>query len=646
MLSILFISYACRESEHYNDSNSFPFAKDSITTLLKRYKNKKDTSRLSYLKQAQQLAKTSHSDSLWFVITHKLSNYHYSKQNYHDFKDESQYLYNKAKALKDSNYIGLGHYKLGSYYLKSFVYDSAYYHFNEAQLIYKKTEDSLDIAANLLNMAIIQTQISDYYGSEKTAMEALHFLTPKTKKGKRYLLSLYNNLGIISNELGQYSDASYWYDKALILSTNDKQARTLENNIGIVYRNQGDYQKATQQFQKVIAPETLKTAPLIYAMALDNLGYTQFLNKKLQAADKLYGAYALRTKGKSIRGQVVSELHIADYYLKRGIKDSANLYLTKAYRNAKTINDVKNTLKALDLLYQLSNNSHFLKKRIKIKDSLILAERTLKHELVKIKYRTNLQKTQNAKLTLENQSHKNQKLLFAATSLLLLVTFGLTFLYFKQRQKTEKQLSIIEKLKARADEQDQLALYLHDDIASDIVVGLQKAEKLQSEAFDNKWNIVLTLFKDAYGKMRTRSQELSLQHFSVIPFSKKLKALFIKMGLAMETELNYAGLDDILWQDIPAHIQVNIYSIIREAIINIQKHAEASEVLLVFRQNANSLIIKIQDNGIGFTDHTNNKGIGLLNIKKRIIDMNGTLEIDHSDSKGTLLIVKLPKLWK
>lgn len=611
-----------------------------IINLLDKADETKDSIRLDYLGEAQKLAKIHQLDSVWLLIGDKRTNSLYRYGYYTQFKLESTEFLKKAIEIDDSLNIASGHYKLGSYYLKTFVYDSAYYYFNEAQESYKHLDDSLRVASNLLNMAIIQSRISDYYGSEETSLEALNYVSPK--KGKRYLLSLYNNLGIVSVELGQYRDALYWYNQARYLISKVRERYILENNIGVVYRKEKNYAQAIKQFEKTTVSAS-DGFPLIYAMALDNLGYTKFLENH-DALDLLRRAYKIRINGKSISGQIVSQLHLAEYHVAQNNSDSAYFYLEAAYKNTQEIKDTKNALEALDMLYGLSGKQDFLEKRTRIKDSIILAERSLKHELTKIKYRTQKQEELNSSLTIDNQKNRSQKIIFIITTSLSLLAFILAWLFFKQRQRTTRQQAIIEKLEARAEEKDQLSLYLHDDIASDVVVGLQQAEKLQSQSFNKDWEKVLYLFNGAYEKMRGRSQELNLQHFSVIPFEKKLKTLCAEIGNTSTTVL-HSGIEDVKWTKIPPQIKMNIYVIIQEAFINIGKHAQASEVLLIISQNTKHLNLRIQDDGIGYHGGITN-GIGVYGMRKRVEEMDGTLNISALPTKGTQLTIQLPMVWQ
>ena len=85
-----------------------------------------------------------------------------------------------------------------------------------------------------------------------------------------------------------------------------------------------------------------------------------------------------------------------------------------------------------------------------------------------------------------------------------------------------------------------------------------------------------------------------------------------------------------------------IYRIIQEALQNIIRHADASNVLICFIFKNNLLELTIQDNGKGFNqdDFKRNRSTqssGLINLKKRAEMLNGQFNITSSLGKGTTL---------
>tara|TARA_R110002050_G_scaffold41242_1_gene100086 strand:- start:87849 stop:89282 length:1434 start_codon:yes stop_codon:yes gene_type:complete len=92
---------------------------------------------------------------------------------------------------------------------------------------------------------------------------------------------------------------------------------------------------------------------------------------------------------------------------------------------------------------------------------------------------------------------------------------------------------------------------------------------------------------------------------------------------------------------LTALIEEQLFRIIQEAVQNIEKYANASQVVIQFIQNEAELILSIEDNGIGFNSNKKSEGIGLLNMQKRAFDIGGTLNIKSSQGNGTSIFVAI-----
>ncbi len=85
------------------------------------------------------------------------------------------------------------------------------------------------------------------------------------------------------------------------------------------------------------------------------------------------------------------------------------------------------------------------------------------------------------------------------------------------------------------------------------------------------------------------------------------------------------------------------YQIFREALINVTKHAAASQVLATITFGNACAVIVIRDNGRGFdTTEIGETSYGLKNIRQRIAEVKGELVIKSRPGKGTQVIVQLP----
>ena len=53
-------------------------------------------------------------------------------------------------------------------------------------------------------------------------------------------------------------------------------------------------------------------------------------------------------------------------------------------------------------------------------------------------------------------------------------------------------------------------------------------------------------------------------------------------------------------------------------------------------------ILIVEDNGVGFSEKSDKKGIGLLNINGRLDSVDGSVNFEPSPESGTLVTIKVP----
>jgi signal transduction histidine kinase len=91
------------------------------------------------------------------------------------------------------------------------------------------------------------------------------------------------------------------------------------------------------------------------------------------------------------------------------------------------------------------------------------------------------------------------------------------------------------------------------------------------------------------------------------------------------------------------HLQLAIYRIAQELANNIVKHAGATQASIVLREEVDFIILQGEDNGKGFDPgEVKSNGLGLKSIRDRVKLLNGSMELDSSPGKGTLISIYLP----
>ena len=88
----------------------------------------------------------------------------------------------------------------------------------------------------------------------------------------------------------------------------------------------------------------------------------------------------------------------------------------------------------------------------------------------------------------------------------------------------------------------------------------------------------------------------------------------------------------------------NVYLVIKEALNNILKHANATKVEIFISKAENEIAFFITDNGEGFNIGNYKKhGNGLKNLISRSNEINADVKLNSEPGKGTQIDLKLKK---
>jgi PAS domain S-box-containing protein len=87
-------------------------------------------------------------------------------------------------------------------------------------------------------------------------------------------------------------------------------------------------------------------------------------------------------------------------------------------------------------------------------------------------------------------------------------------------------------------------------------------------------------------------------------------------------------------------VEVAAYFVVSEALTNVVKHADASNVRVSARRENHSLVVKVEDDGRGGAKPQG--GTGLIGLTDRVEALRGTLSISSSEADGTLLRAEIP----
>jgi two-component system sensor histidine kinase DegS len=124
-------------------------------------------------------------------------------------------------------------------------------------------------------------------------------------------------------------------------------------------------------------------------------------------------------------------------------------------------------------------------------------------------------------------------------------------------------------------------------------------------------------------------------------FAKKMKSRAAFYAL-MDVEFS-AEIDDAANYVLPRKVETTLKTIIELAFANIRLYAKAKNASLHFEVNGTRLKIEIKDDGIGFDPENLPEGkLGVLDIKRKASELNGSCEINSAPNQGTEILISVP----
>ncbi|EID26650.1 MULTISPECIES: sensor histidine kinase [Streptococcus] len=213
-----------------------------------------------------------------------------------------------------------------------------------------------------------------------------------------------------------------------------------------------------------------------------------------------------------------------------------------------------------------------------------------------------------------------------------------------ENQSLVKEEAIIEK------ERKRIARDLHDTVSQElfaahmILSGVsQQALKLDREKMQTQLQSVAAILETAQKDLR-----VLLLHLRPVELEEKslvegiqilLKELEDKSDLKVSLKQNVSKL--------PKKIEEHIFRILQELISNTLRHAQASCLDVYLYQTDVELQLKVVDNGIGFQlGSLDDLSYGLRNIKERVEDMAGTVQLLTAPKQGLAVDIRIPLLDK
>lgn len=207
--------------------------------------------------------------------------------------------------------------------------------------------------------------------------------------------------------------------------------------------------------------------------------------------------------------------------------------------------------------------------------------------------------------------------------------------------ESEKQKNIRMLLEGQEKERERIATDLHDNISNQLALLRHDLEMQASTADFSKIRQSIATMVDVSREVRYLSQNQSahiLRRYGLFTAVEELVNT-IANEFNLKITVDFFGEGNNLSEDI----KINLYRSCQEALQNVVKHANASEVEVQLIQHNHSIDLTITDNGNGFdAGNYRGMGLGLENIRLRIEkQLGGKVNIDSREGEGTTIIITI-----
>jgi signal transduction histidine kinase len=219
-----------------------------------------------------------------------------------------------------------------------------------------------------------------------------------------------------------------------------------------------------------------------------------------------------------------------------------------------------------------------------------------------------------------------------------------------ERQRSLDQLrALAARLeRVREEERTRVARELHDELGQALTaIKFEFTALLQNllsdeEPVGRRSQTILKLLDEAFQSVRRIGTELRpamLDDLGLVASIEWLAEEFLART-GIKAQVSLPGVDLILDQERA----MALFRILQEALTNIARHANATQVSVRLAEEHGGLLLEVRDNGKGIDEELldGTKSLGILGMRERALLLGGALTISGAPETGTTVSVLIP----
>ncbi|MEM6376959.1 MAG: histidine kinase [Bacteroidota bacterium] len=484
---------------------------------------------------------------------------------------------------------------------------------NKAKTLYLESNDSLGLEYTYLELAVLFSQIGLYDDAAFYVKERQKYISPPSD-----LSNAFDNINLGRNLILQerYQEAIDSYHESIHLGPFD----------------------ASFDYLYVYIYNGLVEAHYFSGQTIDSVNYY---------FEKLNTTYQKQGKPPVFEFLYLQSLFLND--LSKGNYASAEETGLKLYADAQKDNDSAEYLMYTQFLSELYRKKQDYRQALlyadlynQASDSIQTANKANALLLYQTQYETKEKENtiQNLRIEKELQEAKAQALrnTYFAGFIILLLLGIILFIRLYYRNKFQRALQI-------AQLRTKISNDLHDDVGS-ILTGLaMQSEVLEQTAKDTdktRLSKIAASSRSAMSRMRDAVWAMDAQKDNWQSLMDRMQEFAAETLSLKDIRFNLKTAGIQADQSLSGDLRQNLYLIFKEAITNVIKHTEASQVNVTLNNEGNTFEMNIQNDGLLGKKEYTTTGLGLESMKKRAKKIDGQLTI--SDGEVFQIIVSRSKI--
>ena len=445
---------------------------------------------------------------------------------------------------------------------------------------------------------------------------------------RKPLLSIYNNYGVLKEMKKEYDSALFFYKKGLVLKQriNDQVGIPYSlNNIAGVFVLRKQFDKAEENYQKALK---------IRQKINDSVGIAENYSY-------LGDVYLIKNDFKKAIGFYQKTTEITDEHKYLGLSQDTYRKISECYE---ALGDYQNALLNF-------------KKFSSIKDSLINHETNAKIAELEVKFDTN----EKEKQLLQKQAEvETSRIKFSVAIVFAILASIIGFLFYRQQRLKNKQqhqkfelksaMAQIESQNKLQEQRLSISRDLHDNIGAQLTFIISSLENTKfglpnlETVVEKRLDKISDFTRNTIVELRDTIWAMNKADFTMEDLSSRIFNFVEQAQSANHNiQFNFSIDEKLKNKKFSSVVGVNLYRTIQESVNNAMKYANANHIIINAEKFKQGLKIEIKDDGKGFDTEKVDLGNGLLNMKKRIDEMDGNFFINSEIGKGTSVNVELEK---